>query len=257
MKTRGRIHSYEVGSSVDGPGLRLVIFTQGCPLRCLYCHNPDTRDPSKGTEISVEELLHEINKYHAYFDHGHGGITVSGGEPLLQADFVASLFKEAKAQGLHTALDTSGFSSPSHLELVLPYTDLVLLDIKSSEPTLYHRLTHADLATTLQSAHLIDQRGVPLWVRFVLVPGLTDGPENIEGVARICSKFKNLERVEILPFHKLGAYKWKELGLSFELEQTPLPDQQAIDRAKDIFKQIFEEKYQGSPGQPKALPGVF
>lgn len=242
MKTKGRIHSYEVGSTVDGPGLRLVIFSQGCPLRCKYCQNPDTRDPLTGQETSVEELLVEINKYHSYFDRGHGGITVSGGEPLLQAEFIASLFKEAHANGIHTALDTSGFGSHHNLEVVLPHTDLVLLDIKSSDPALYHSLTHVELQPTLETARTLERLSKPFWVRFVLVPNLTDDPKNIAGVAEICSQFKNLERVEILPFHKLGAYKWKELGLNFELEETPLPTADQIEAAKEIFKNTFSAR---------------
>jgi pyruvate formate lyase activating enzyme len=239
MKTSGRIHSYEVGSTVDGPGLRFVVFTQGCPLRCLYCHNPDTRNPLNGQEVTVEFLIHELNKYYSYFDKGHGGLTVSGGEPLLQGEFVGALFKEAKAHGIHTTLDTSGFGSHHNLELVLPYTDLVLLDIKSSDPGLYQKITHVDLATTLETAHFIENQKKPFWVRFVLVPGLTDDLANIEGVARICSAFEGLARVEVLPFHKLGAYKWKELGLQFELEHTEIPTRVQVDRAKDLFTAIF------------------
>ncbi len=239
MKTSGRIHSYEVGSTVDGPGLRFVIFTQGCPLRCKYCHNPDTRDPLKGQETSVEGLMHEINKYHSYFDRGQGGITVSGGEPLLQAEFVAALFKAAHSQGIHTTLDTSGFGSHHSLDVVLPYTDLMLLDIKSSNPTTYHNLTQVDLQPTLETASILEKLAKPFWVRFVLVPNLTDDPTNIEGIAEICAQFQNLERVEILPFHKLGAYKWKELGLTFELDETPIPSKDQIEVAKSIFQTTF------------------
>jgi pyruvate formate lyase activating enzyme len=247
MKTRGRIHSYEVGSAVDGPGLRFVVFTQGCPLRCKYCHNPDTRDPLKGQETSVEDLMHEINKYHSYYDKGHGGITVSGGEPLLQAEFVASLFKEAQSKGIHTALDTSGFGSHHSLDAILPYTNLVLLDIKSSNPTVYHNLTQVDLQPTLETANALEKLAKPFWVRFVFVPNLTDDPQNIKGVAEICSQFHSLERVEILPFHKLGAYKWKELGLHFELNETPIPTKTQIENAKSIFQSVFASHYRQIP----------
>lgn len=247
MKTKGRIHSYEVGSTVDGPGLRFVVFTQGCPLRCLYCHNPDTRDPLKGQEVTVEELLHEMNKYHSYFDGGHGGITITGGEPLLQAEFVASLLKEAKANGLHTALDTSGFGSRHNLEIVLPHVDLILLDIKSSISDLYHRLTHVDLSTTIQTAQLLHDLNKPCWIRFVLVPGLTDNQENIEGVAELCAQFDNIERVEILGFHKLGAYKWKELGLPFELQETPPASKEDLAKAKAHFEKVFAQKTKNIP----------
>jgi pyruvate formate lyase activating enzyme len=242
MKNKGRIHSYEVGSTVDGPGLRFVVFTQGCPLRCLYCHNPDTRDPLKGREVTVEELIHEMSKYHSYFDHGHGGITVTGGEPLMQSEFVASLFREAKAQGLHTALDTSGFASLHHLDLVLPYTDLVLLDIKSSIPELYHRVTHVDLHPTLETARHLEHLQKKMWIRFVLVPGLTDGEDNIRGIAEIAASLSMVERVEVLPFHKLGAYKWKEMDLTFELENTPIPTEQQILWARSIFTDAADQK---------------
>lgn len=247
MKTKGRIHSYEVGSTVDGPGLRFVVFTQGCPLRCLYCHNPDTRDPLLGEEITVESLLHEMNKYHSYFDGGHGGITISGGEPLLQAEFVASVLKEAKANGLHTALDTSGFGSHHSLELVLPYTDLVLLDIKASDPSLYQRLTHVELKTTIETARHLSAINKTMWVRFVLVPGLTDDPKNIEGVAQLCTGLSSLERVEILGFHKLGAHKWKSLGLDFQLENTPPATQDDLRRAQRIFESVFASAQVNTP----------
>lgn len=247
MKTQGRIHSYEVGSTVDGPGLRFVIFTQGCPLRCLYCHNPDTRDPHQGQEVTVNSLIQEINKYHSYFDGGHGGVTVSGGEPLLQPEFVASLLREVKANGIHTALDTSGFCSHHSLELVLPYTDLVLLDIKSSKQDLYRRLTHVDLNVTIETARYLDRIKKPCWIRFVLVPGLTDTKENIEGVAQICSELDCIERIEILGFHKLGEYKYKELGLPFELQHTPPATADDLMRAKLIFDAVFKSKGKQTP----------
>lgn len=241
MKTRGRIHSYEVGSAVDGPGLRFVVFTQGCPLRCRYCHNPDTRDPLKGQEIAVEAILQEMEKYHSYFDHGRGGLTVSGGEPLLQAEFVASLFEAAQSKKIHTALDTSGFASEHHLQMVLRHTDLVLLDIKSSDPLTYRNLTHVDLTPTLEALQTIEQYEKPFWVRFVLIPGVTDALSNLEGLAEICAPLRHLQRIEILPFHHLGAYKWKELGLDFELEQTPTPTADQINEAQNILRRVFDQ----------------
>lgn len=240
MGSIGRIHSYEVGSSVDGPGIRFVLFTQGCPLRCLYCHNPDTRDPLQGKEITVPDIMKEIEKYHSYFDNGQGGLTVSGGEPLLQYEFVTSLFKEAKNKNIHTTLDTSGFGSKHSLESILPFTDLVLLDIKSSIPELYHKVTQVDLTTTLNTIKTLENYGKNFWVRFVLVPGLTDNPKNIEGIAEICSDLQHLKRVEILPFHKLGEYKWKELNIPFSLEKTPIPTNDSIKNAKNIFLSVFK-----------------
>lgn len=237
MKTQGRIHSYEVGSAVDGPGLRFVIFTQGCPLRCLYCHNPDTRNPNGGKETSVDELMHEIEKYHAYTDHGHGGVTISGGEPLLQPEFVSSLLRECQAKGFHTALDTSGFASHAAMDLVLPYVNLILLDIKSWKRDLYEKLTHVQLEPTLEFAKVASERGIPIWLRFVLIPELTDDSENIEGVARFAATLKTLKRVEILPFHKLGEYKWEELGLEYSLKKTVPPAPEKVAMAQSIFKE--------------------
>lgn len=236
MKTKGRIHSFEMGSSVDGPGLRFVIFTQGCALRCLYCHNPDTRDPHGGQEVSVAEMLAEIEKYLPYLEASGGGVTISGGEPTLQPEFVASIFQGCKERGIPTALDTSGFCSQESAALILPQTDLVLLDIKSWEPELYRKLTHVELEPTLRLARYLSAIGKHFWLRFVLVPGLTDSRENVEGLARFCAGLKSLERVEILPFHKLGEYKWKELGYEYSLSEARPPSPEEVQEVIEVFR---------------------
>jgi len=217
----GRIHSIETCGTVDGPGLRFVIFTQGCPLRCLYCHNPDCRHPEDGQVVSVDELLQEVKKYRSYLRHG--GVTVTGGEPLMQPEFVAEILRQSHALGLHTALDTSGYVQIPAAGPVLAHTDLVLLDIKSYDPALYRRVTHVSLEPTLAFARHLATIGKPVWIRFVLVPGLTDPRDNIEGLADFVATLRNVERVEVLRFHQMGAYKWEQLGYDYALRDTPPP----------------------------------
>ncbi|NJM97161.1 MAG: pyruvate formate lyase-activating protein [Phormidesmis sp. RL_2_1] len=232
---QGRIHSVETCGTVDGPGIRFVIFTQGCLLRCQYCHNPDTRDPDGGKLVTVDELVEEIERYRAYMTSSGGGVTVSGGEPLLQPEFVREIFRRCQALGIHTALDTSGFPDFVRSKPVLDHTDLVLLDIKSFDPDTYHRLTHVAIEPTLHFAKYLSEIGKPTWIRFVLVPNLTDAPENIAQLARFVSKLKTVEKVEILPFHQMAAYKWEALGYDYALKETPTPTPKQIQKAADIF----------------------
>jgi pyruvate formate lyase activating enzyme len=232
---KGRIHSFESMGTVDGPGIRFVLFTQGCPLRCLYCHNPDCRDVYGGREVTVEEMLTEVQKYRSYLQPG-GGVTVSGGEPLMQPEFVAAFLQGCQALGFHTALDTSGYCPIAVAEPVLAHTDLVLLDIKSYDPELYRRVTQVSLAPTLAMARYLSEIGKPTWIRFVLVPGLTDPPHNIEGLADFVATLKNVERVEVLPFHKMGEYKWEQLGLEYLLKDTPPPSEALLAQTKAIFQ---------------------
>ncbi len=232
---KGRIHSVESCGTVDGPGIRFVIFTQGCPLRCLYCHNPDCRNEHEGKEISVNELIAEIQRVKPYIQSG--GVTVSGGEPLIQPEFVAEIFRQAHQIGLHTALDTSGYVH--HIEAVEPVlgsTDLVLLDIKSYDPEIYYQITHVDVEPTLNFARYLDSIHKPTWIRFVLVPGLSDPEANVTGLAKFVSTLSNVEQVEVLPFHKMGEYKWRELGLDYKLFDTPPPTPDLIEHVKKIFQ---------------------
>lgn len=231
----GRIHSVETCGTVDGPGIRFVVFTQGCPLRCLYCHNPDCRTVEGGRQVSVSELVDEILPYRAYLDASGGGITVSGGEPLLQPEFVTALLQRCQAEGLHTALDTSGFAELATAQAVVHHTNLVLLDIKSFDPKLYQRVTHVSIEPTLQLAEYLSEIHKPTWIRFVLVPGLTDSVKNVEGLAKFVSNLTNVERVEVLPFHQMGAYKWEQLGYDYALTDTQPPSPAQIERVKHQF----------------------
>ncbi|MEN9206109.1 MAG: pyruvate formate-lyase-activating protein [Thermostichales cyanobacterium DRC_bins_46] len=233
--TRGRIHSLESCGTVDGPGIRFVVFTQGCPLRCLYCHNPDCRDPQQGEEVTVGELLQQIRRYRSYLRRGGG--TVSGGEPLLQPQFVAALLQGCHQLGLHTALDTSGYTPLAAAEPVLEHTDLVLLDIKSYWPDLYRQVTGVALEPTLNFAKHLAAIGKPTWIRFVLVPGLTDPEGNIRELAAFVASLSNVERVEVLPFHKLGEYKWQALGLPYQLFDVQPPTPEQVQRAIAIFRE--------------------
>lgn len=233
----GRIHSVETCGSVDGPGLRFVVFTQGCPLRCLYCHNPDCRDLTDGQPTTVDALMAEIQRYQSYMQASGGGVTVSGGEPLLQPEFVAALMHQCQAVGIHTALDTSGFSDLASAQQVLPYTDLVLLDIKSYDPRQFTQVTQVSREPTLRLAHYLHEIGKPTWIRFVLVPGLTDDVENVAGLAQFVATLTNVKQVEVLPFHQMGAYKWERLGYDYLLKETPLPSPELVARVCRQFRE--------------------
>lgn len=233
---KGRIHSIETCGTVDGPGIRYILFTQGCPLRCKYCHNADTWKMTDGKEVDTAELINEVVKYKSYMQFSGGGITVSGGEPLLQPDFVKDLFVKCKANGVHTCLDTSGFISLDKADPVLDYTDLVLLDIKSYNPEVYKDLTGVPLDPTLAFANHLSERNIPVWIRYVLVPNLTDNLEDIEALAKFLTTLSNVERIDVLPFHKMGEYKWEQLGYEYALADTLEPTRESVTETKEIFK---------------------
>ncbi|MFG1605233.1 pyruvate formate-lyase-activating protein [Actinoplanes sp. NPDC049265] len=231
------LHSYDVSTGVDGPGTRFVAFLAGCPLRCLYCHSPDTWYRRSGTPATGPGLLAEIRRYERFLKVAGGGVTISGGEPLQQPAFVAEVLRGCKEMGLHTALDTSGFLGAKAGEALLDAVDLVLLDIKSGDPRTYRTVTGTGrLAPTVRFAHRLADRGTPIWVRFVLVPGLTDDPANVDAVAAVAASVPTVERVEVLPFHRLGAAKYAALGLPFPLADTPPPDGALIDRVRAQFR---------------------
>lgn len=232
----GRIHSVETCGTVDGPGIRYILFTQGCPLRCKYCHNPDTWKMNEGREEDTANLIQDIVKYKSFMQFSGGGLTVSGGEPLLQPDFVKDIFMKCKQEGIHTCLDTSGFVSIEKANPVLDYTDLVLLDIKSYNPTVYKDLTGVSLDPTLAFAQHLNERNIPVWIRYVLVPGLTDHNEDIEHLAQFLTTLKNVQRIDILPFHKMGEFKWEQLGYEYSLLDTEQPTKESVAAAKEIFK---------------------
>ncbi|MFF2543099.1 pyruvate formate-lyase-activating protein [Kitasatospora sp. NPDC058063] len=232
----GMLHSWDLSTGVDGPGTRFVTFLAGCPLRCLYCHNPDTRSMRHGRPCSAEEIVREAAKYTEFIRASGGGATVSGGEPLLQPALTGELLHRFKHElGLHTALDTSGFLGARAEEALLADTDLVLLDIKSWDRALYRHLTGQRLDPTLDFARRLADLGREVWLRFVLVPHLTDPAANIEGVAAFAASLGNVTRVDVLPFHKLGAAKWRALGLDFPLADTPVPTPDQIARARAVF----------------------
>ena len=230
------MHSVETGGMVDGPGIRYVVFLSGCNLRCKYCHNPDTWKLHNGQLLTVGELMRDIKKYQSYLKHSGGGVTITGGEPLMQADFLAELLAACKANGLHTALDTSGNSTRNVAENVLKYTDLLLLDIKSINPTTYKELTGVSLDRTLELLRLAEHLEIPIWVRFVLVPGLTDNFDDIQKLADFLEPFVNVVKVEVIPFHKMGEYKWEELGLTYELADVEPPSKADVERAQAILE---------------------
>ena len=232
---KGYIHSFESFGTKDGPGIRFVLFLQGCPLRCLYCHNVDTWDlKNKKYMLTAEETMHEISKVRGFIKSG--GITVSGGEPLLQPEFILELFKLCKKEKIHTAVDTSGYLLNDRIKEVLELTDLVLLDIKHIDPDKYQALTSVELKPTLEFMEYLSKINKPVWLRYVLVPGYTDNEKDLKAWAKYVSNFKNIERVDILPFHQMASYKWEGLGRSYELKDTPAPSKEEIKKAEEIFR---------------------
>lgn len=233
----GSVHSYDLSIGVDGPGTRFVAFLAGCPLRCQFCHSPDTWYRRSGTATTVDELMERVLRYRRFISIAGGGVTLSGGEPLMQPDFVRAVLRRCRDAGLHTALDTSGFLGARADDTLLDATDLVLLDIKASDPQTYRRVTRTGrLAPTLRFAQRLADRGMPIWIRFVLVPGLTDAEENVAGVANVVAGLPSVERVEVLPFHRLGAHKYAELGLEFPLATTAPPDAALLHRVRQQFR---------------------
>ena len=233
----GYIHSFEAGSLVDGPGVRATVFLAGCLLRCQYCHNPDTWHLKHGARIDIDTAVSRLEDFAPALRQMRGGVTLSGGEPLVQHGFARRLLTAAKFNGLHTALDTSGYLGARADESFLRLVDLVLLDIKSGEPGLYKRLTGVELAPTLAFAERLAAIGKPVWVRYVLVPGLTDRPANIRSVARFLAPMANVEWVEVLPFHQMGAFKWRALGLPYPLEATPPASAELVARTISLFQE--------------------
>ena len=230
----GNIHSIQSLGAVDGPGVRCVVFMQGCPLRCAYCHNPDTWSPEGGTPTTVDELASRVLRFRPYWKNG-GGVTVSGGEPLLQADFVAEFFERLHQEGVHTALDTSGVGRLDAAERVLKNTDLVLCDIKFLTSEDYRRYCRADMANVEGFLSLTAEKNVPLWIRHVVVPGLTDAPEHLRRVKAKAQSYPNFEKLEFLPFHKLCMEKYERMGIEFPLKDVPgMTD----NRLKELLAEI-------------------
>jgi len=232
----GYVHSWEVGSTVDGPGLRFVGFLTGCSVRCQYCHNPDTWHKFNGVPVPLSRAIWQISKYADVLKVTQGGITISGGEPMLQKTFLIALLRRCHQLGLHTAIETSGRLGAKLSDAEVREIDLHLLDIKSGDPAVYETVTRQPLQPTLDYARRLSEMGRPMWVRFVLVPGLTDGRDNVEKLADICAELKTLQRVEILPFHQMGREKWHRLGLNYTLEKTEPPGVELLDRVHGQFR---------------------
>jgi pyruvate formate lyase activating enzyme len=232
----GYLHSIEVGSTVDGPGLRMTIFLTGCTLRCQYCHNPDTWHKHNGRRITLKELMQEIGKYEHVLQVSKGGITISGGEPAVQNEFTTSIFRRCKALGLHTCMDTSGRLGERITDAQLMDIDLHLLDVKSGDPETYRRVTEHPLQPTLDYARRLSDLRRPVWGRFVLVPGLTDDFDNVEKVADVFAGIQSLERVEVLRFHQMGMDKWEKLGIHYPLAETEPPTNELAERVREQFR---------------------
>lgn len=232
----GHVHSIEVGSTVDGPGIRFVLFLTGCLLRCQYCHNPDTWHKKNGRPVPLKRMWKEIAKYEKVLKISKGGLTISGGEPVLQHAYTTGIFRRAKARGIHTCLDTSGRLGEKLSDADLMDIDLNLLDIKSGDEETYQRVTGQPLQPTLDYARRLSDLGRPMWVRFVLVPNLTDAYDNVERVADICAGLKTLQRVEILRFHQMGKDKWKKLGVDYPLAETEPPTPELAERVRGQFR---------------------
>ncbi|MHC5905750.1 pyruvate formate-lyase-activating protein [Streptomyces sp. S6] len=236
VTTTGRVHSWDLSTGVDGPGTRFVLFVSGCPLRCLYCANPDTWHPRDGKETTVDEVMARIERHRPFLTAAGGGVTLTGGEPLLQPAFTGEILRRCKALGLHTALDTSGLLGDRADDTLLARTDLVLLDIKSFDVTTYRRLTGGRLTPTLNFATRLDRLGIPMWIRYVLVPGWTDDPDAVDGLARFTAGLPSVDRVDVLPFHKLGAHKYDALGIPFPLRDTPTPTPELTETVRARFR---------------------
>jgi pyruvate formate lyase activating enzyme len=232
----GYVHSYETASRYDGPGVRIVLFVSGCLLRCSYCHNPDTWHLKDGTYLSAQHIIGRLKSFASALRPLGGGLTISGGEPLVQLAFTRRILAGAKYLGLHTAIETSGFLGDRADNDYLSALDLVLLDIKSSNPETYRKVTGRDLFPTLRFAERLATAGKPVWVRFTLVPGLTDDPENVEGIANFVAPMKNVEWVEVQPFHQLGAFKWKAMHLDYKLADALPPTADLVSRVVEQFR---------------------
>lgn len=230
------VHSWELVTAVDGPGTRMTLFMSGCPLRCQYCHNPDTMTMRTGTLEQVDDVVRRIRRYRPVFQASGGGLTISGGEPLFQIAFTRRVLQQVHEAGIHTAIDTSGFLGARLSDEDLASIDLVLLDIKSGDEETYRKVTGRPLQPTIDFGDRLHRLGKKIWVRFVLVPGLTDDPDNIANVADIAARWReSIERVEVLPFHNMGADKWHDLKLPYTLEGTPPPSPEAVAQAREIF----------------------
>lgn len=237
---QGAIHSTESFGSVDGPGVRFIIFLKGCKMRCRYCHNVDTWDPHSNDLRTADELLDQAERYRSYWGK-EGGITVSGGEPLLQIDFLLDLFKKAKARGINTTIDTAGqpFTREepffSKFQELMQYTDLLLMDIKHIDPVEHRKLTGQPNDNIIDMFRYLSDIGKPIWIRHVLIPGITDDDGYLQRTRDFILTLRNVKKIEVLPYHSMGEYKWKEMGIPYSLEGTESPSAERVTNAERIL----------------------
>src|SRR5262249_53377294 len=232
----GFLHSFTTGSTVDGPGVRVVGWTAGCQWRCMYCHNPDTWNMMNGFPVLLDRAVAEIRKYRQGLRTRRGGFTLSGGEPVMQDRFAVRLVRACKEMGVHTAIETNGYLGSRLGDEEMDTIDLVLLGIKMWNRNKHLRLTGKDITNTLELAGRLAARKTPVWIRFVLVPGLTDDWEDVSQIAHFAAGLGNVERVEVLPFHQMGRFKWQRLGLDYMLTEVKPPSQELIEWACDVFR---------------------
>lgn len=229
----GKIHSIESMGLVDGPGIRTVVFLQGCSLRCQYCHNPDTWDLCAGEEMTADEVINKIKRFKPYFKN-NGGVTFSGGEPLMQPEFLLELLKKCKENDIHTCIDTAGYGKGDYDE-ILKYTDLILYDIKHEDYEKYNEITRRKQDETLKFIKKVQENNIPIWIRHVVVPGLTDSEEHMKALKGYIDTIKNVEKVELLPFHQLGREKYKVMGIDYPLEDTEPMEKDVVEKYQKIF----------------------
>jgi pyruvate formate lyase activating enzyme len=239
----GFLHSFTTGSAVDGPGVRVVAWTTGCMWRCQYCHNPDTWTMRNGIPVSVAKAAEELGKYRHGLEAMSGGLTISGGEPLMQDRFVVKLLAAAKRMGIHTTIETNGYLGDKLSDAELETIDLVMYGIKTWDPQRHRELTGRALEPTLQFARRLAAAKKPAWIRFVLVPGLTDDAGDIANIARFAAEVGNVERVDVLPFHQMGRFKWERLGIRYALQDTEPPSNEAVKSACEIFRKAGLKAY--------------
>ena len=235
LETKGKVHSFETFGTVDGPGIRFVVFMKGCPLKCKYCHNRDTWSAEGAQLYTAEEVMTEVRKYRNFINSSKGGVTVSGGEALIQPQFVLELFKKCKEEGIHTAVDTSGYVNIEDVKEVMEYTDLVLLDLKHADALKHQELTGVNNDKIKQFAQYLSDINKAVWIRYVLIPGYTDDEADLLAAYEYLKNFKNIEKIEVLPYHSMGKIKWENLNVEYPLEGVRAPTVDEVERARSIL----------------------
>ena len=237
MSVKGRIHSFESCGTVDGPGIRFIVFMQGCLMRCQYCHNRDTWDLNDGKEITVDEIMKEAVSYRHFMNASGGGVTASGGEAMLQPEFIRDFFRAAKAEGIHTCLDTNGYirKHTDVVDEVLDATDLVMLDLKQMDDTIHQNLVGVPNKRVLDFARYLHKRGQKTWIRYVIVPGYTDDERSAHMLGEFIKDMDNIEKIELLPYHQLGEHKWEAMGYDYPLSGVNPPSKETMEKMKDIL----------------------